>query len=294
VQKRAAPVILGGDDCIIQSETGSGKTLSFLLPLLSWLSYPPDTYPDDLKASRLPDALRHDAVQAPGSNDFHGCRPAGCCFRAQRRSPTPAPPRACLQGPQAVVVVPTRELGVQLVMLVYRLFGGSVNQGVPGQGGNMFDYHGPRGLKASCCNAWGGGGLPAQSQQQVVIFCCAATSGRGGAVHEAGPHEAGPARAEACCSTISGVFLRLRPQVKGLLLGSEVLSAKKEGYLRGAHVLVGERAGQQPAACCLLPGPKDGWQRALAREQTTAWTPCALLLKRAWHAHAALLQARPS
>lgn len=35
----------------------------------------------------------------------------------------------------------------QCVMLVYRLFGGSVNQGVPGQGGNMFDYAGPRGLK---------------------------------------------------------------------------------------------------------------------------------------------------
>jgi hypothetical protein len=39
---------------------------------------------------------------------------------------------------------------VQLVMLVYRLFGGSVNQGLPGLGGNMFDYHGPRGLKVRC------------------------------------------------------------------------------------------------------------------------------------------------
>lgn len=33
------------------------------------------------------------------------------------------------------------------MMLIYRLFGGSINQGVPGQGGNMFDYTGPRGLK---------------------------------------------------------------------------------------------------------------------------------------------------
>jgi hypothetical protein len=101
VQKRAAPVILDEDDCIIQSETGSGKTLSFLLPALSKLSYPPDAYPDDLK------------------------------------------------GPQLLVVVPTRELGVQCVMLIYRLFGGSVNQGVPGQGGNMFEYEGPRGLKVT-------------------------------------------------------------------------------------------------------------------------------------------------
>jgi hypothetical protein len=54
---------------------------------------------------------------------------------------------ACLQGPQLLIVVPTRELGVQLVMLVYRLYGGSVNQGVPGLAGNMFEFHGPRGLK---------------------------------------------------------------------------------------------------------------------------------------------------
>ncbi|KAI3429427.1 hypothetical protein D9Q98_005521 [Chlorella vulgaris] len=126
VQKRAAPVIIDGGDCVINSVTGSGKTLSFLLPLLSRLSYPPATYPDDLK------------------------------------------------GPQALIVVPTRELGVQLVMLVYRLFGGSVNQGLPGLGGNMFDYHGPRGLK-----------------------------------------------------------------VRGLLLASEVASAKQDYYLKGAHVVVG-------------------------------------------------------
>jgi hypothetical protein len=46
-----------------------------------------------------------------------------------------------------VVVVPTRELGVQLVMLIYKLFGGSVNAGIPGAGGNIFNYSGPRGLK---------------------------------------------------------------------------------------------------------------------------------------------------
>ncbi len=52
------------------------------------------------------------------------------------------------QGPQAVVLVPTRELGVQTVMLAYKLWGGSVNPGVPGLAGNMFAYNGPRGLKA--------------------------------------------------------------------------------------------------------------------------------------------------
>lgn len=52
-----------------------------------------------------------------------------------------------LPGPALVVVVPTRELGVQLVMLTYKLFGGSVNFGIPGERANMFRYHGPRGLK---------------------------------------------------------------------------------------------------------------------------------------------------
>lgn len=46
-------------------------------------------------------------------------------------------------------MVPTRELGVQLVMLVFRLFGGNVSTGVPGAPGSIFEYSGPRGLKAS-------------------------------------------------------------------------------------------------------------------------------------------------
>ncbi|CAL8467542.1 g7080 [Coccomyxa elongata] len=51
------------------------------------------------------------------------------------------------QGPQLVIVVPTRELGVQTVMLIYQLFGGSVNAGIPGDPTNMFAYTGPRGVR---------------------------------------------------------------------------------------------------------------------------------------------------
>merc|ERR1712176_1398931 len=47
---------------------------------------------------------------------------------------------------QVVIVVPSRELGVQVVMLAYRLLGGSVNKGTPGNRANMFRYSGPRGL----------------------------------------------------------------------------------------------------------------------------------------------------
>ena len=52
-----------------------------------------------------------------------------------------------LDGPQLLVVVPTRELGVQIAMLIFKLFGGSVNSGIPGQRSNMFRYFGPKGLK---------------------------------------------------------------------------------------------------------------------------------------------------
>ena len=162
VQRRAAPVILAGDDCILQSETGSGKTLAFLLPLLSLLRYPPHTYPDDLKARAVPPAVPC-RVQCMAACLTHqlplnrllldaaavlAAPPPHCAVRAVRRS---AP-----QGPAALVVVPTRELGVQAVMLVYRLFGGSLTLGIPGQGGNMFDYHGPRGLKVRCGAGRGG------------------------------------------------------------------------------------------------------------------------------------------
>ena len=52
-----------------------------------------------------------------------------------------------IQGPQMIVLVPSMELGVQIAMLIYKLFGGSVNPGIPGASANMFAFTGPRGLK---------------------------------------------------------------------------------------------------------------------------------------------------
>ncbi|KAG2497537.1 hypothetical protein HYH03_004284 [Edaphochlamys debaryana] len=99
VQRRSAPVLLAGSDAVVASETGSGKTLSFLLPLLARLSYPPELFMDDMKA------------------------------------------------PQALVVVPTMELGVQVALMAYKLLGGNMSTGRPGDEANMFTYFGPKGIK---------------------------------------------------------------------------------------------------------------------------------------------------
>jgi superfamily II DNA/RNA helicase len=48
---------------------------------------------------------------------------------------------------QALVVVPTMELGVQQALLVFKLFGGNVSQGRPGDAANIFTYTGPRNCK---------------------------------------------------------------------------------------------------------------------------------------------------
>ena len=56
-----------------------------------------------------------------------------------------------LKGPQAVIVVPHRDLGVQITLLVFKLFGGNVSSGTPGDSGNMFSFTGPRGLSVRGC-----------------------------------------------------------------------------------------------------------------------------------------------
>ena len=96
IQRRAVPVLLSGADAVIRSQTGSGKTIAYLAPVLSRLDYPPKLDP------------------------------------------------AMLPGPQVIILAPTAELGVQLALLLYRLYGGSTVTGVPGDRANMYTYTGPR------------------------------------------------------------------------------------------------------------------------------------------------------
>jgi len=145
----------------------AGKTLSFLLPLLSLLTYPPDMYPDDLKARQggqgqwaggrggAGDGSGVGWMRGVGCGELNavwcatgawagsaGSTPhqaAGCwavclafrlCTACSYLMPvaylTASPCRlgclpGCVQGPQALVVVPTRELGVQVSPLLQTL-----------------------------------------------------------------------------------------------------------------------------------------------------------------------------
>ncbi|KXZ43486.1 hypothetical protein GPECTOR_89g506 [Gonium pectorale] len=52
-----------------------------------------------------------------------------------------------LQGPQALILVPSMELGVQAALAAFRLLGGNISAGRPGDEANMFTYFGPKGIK---------------------------------------------------------------------------------------------------------------------------------------------------
>ena len=150
-------MLRAGADAVIQAGTGSGKTLAYLLPLLARLSFSRETSPDDLQARATScardaelliagPASRHawqtpskpahlallSCLQAADRSTSHSWRLALCslhevasqghnhsgmsidrlCKAACAREDCDA------QGPQLLVIVPTRELGVQTAMLV--------------------------------------------------------------------------------------------------------------------------------------------------------------------------------
>lgn len=152
VQTHALRALERGDDAAVCAPTGSGKTLSYLLPLLTQLS-------DDLLSEDLSNYLSSFLDGGRGAIRSKGAmrrRAASNDAVAQDGSvndlavPTPA----------VLVVVPTRELGVQVSMVVYRLLGGgSTNptlqpytdplRYLPGGKANMFSYLGPRHVKVA-------------------------------------------------------------------------------------------------------------------------------------------------
>jgi len=116
-------------DAVIVSPTGSGKTLAYLLPMLRRFSA---------------DLLQEDLTRYLTSS--------GLVDRTSKPEEVPRP--------VLMVVVPSRELGVQVSLLAYRLLGGSPSNPTlqpfahasryePGNAANMFTYTGPRRVKVA-------------------------------------------------------------------------------------------------------------------------------------------------
>jgi len=149
---------------VVSGSTGSGKTLAFLVPLLSTLS-------DSLFARQR---IRVGAEESVGdvsgdlverisvvtspaiqSNARRQLRPGGAiAIGASNPNPSLGKSGASVdvKSPLALIVVPTRELGIQIAMLLYELVGGSVKKDpteIKGKA-NMFKYKGPKGIRVGC------------------------------------------------------------------------------------------------------------------------------------------------
>ena len=150
---------------VVSGSTGSGKTLAFLVPLLSTLS-------DSLFARQR---IRIGAEESVGdfsgdlverisvvtspvvqSNAKRPLRAGTIAIGASNPNPTLGKSGAKavkdVKSPLALVVVPTRELGIQTAMLLYELVGGSIKKD-PNEirnKANMFKYKGPKGIRVGC------------------------------------------------------------------------------------------------------------------------------------------------
>ncbi|KAG8464314.1 hypothetical protein KFE25_003377 [Diacronema lutheri] len=135
VQRRAFRALTEADT-VIRSRTGSGKTLAYLMPILSALSA--ELLEEDMTS--------YLSTYLGGGGAGEQPRPRAELSIGDRDRK--------LAGPLVVIVVATRELGVQVSMLAYQLCGGNRNPIIqpfahprrfePGAMTNMFKYTGPR------------------------------------------------------------------------------------------------------------------------------------------------------
>jgi len=143
---------------IISGSTGSGKTLAYLVPLLSTLS---ESLFERQRIRVKSEADVTDAaddllsrVAVLTSPEVRG-RPGSDAINAEKRlraTMSMGKSGRDVTTPLSLIVVPTRELGVQTAMLLYELVGGSTKRTATEFSGdrNMFKYKGPKGVKIGC------------------------------------------------------------------------------------------------------------------------------------------------
>ncbi|KAK1741319.1 hypothetical protein QTG54_007797 [Skeletonema marinoi] len=96
------------------------------------------------------DLLERVAVQTSPSMKGQGYDQVG--INKQSSSSTLGKSGTGVKSPIALIVVPTRELGVQIALLLFELVGGNRKQSATERSGkrNMFKYKGPKGVKIGC------------------------------------------------------------------------------------------------------------------------------------------------
>ena len=142
---------------VISGSTGSGKTLAYLVPTLSTLSQTLFTRQririkaeediGEIMGDMLERVLKETSpsVRGQGYNQVGG---KGVVSGASSLGKS----GTNVKSPVALIVVPTRELGVQIALLVYELVGGNIKKSATERSGkrNMFRYTGPKGVKIAC------------------------------------------------------------------------------------------------------------------------------------------------
>jgi len=146
---------------VVSGTTGSGKTLSYAVPLLSTLSESlflrqrlrisdeeavGDTAGDLVDRISVVTSPRLQTNSRKEQQRKKGGIATGASIATLGRSGTD------IKSPLALVVVPTRELGVQTAMLLYQLVGGNIKDSPTARSGkaNMFKYKGPKGIRIGC------------------------------------------------------------------------------------------------------------------------------------------------
>mmetsp|Transcript_108 Transcript_108/g.259 ORF Transcript_108/g.259 Transcript_108/m.259 type:complete len:771 (-) Transcript_108:192-2504(-) len=143
---------------VISGSTGSGKTLAYLVPTLSTLSQTLFTRQRiRIKAEEDVGDIMDDlldrvmvqtspAMRGQGYEQVGGKVGKGAAMSSLGKSGTD------VKSPVALIVVPTRELGVQIALLLFELVGGNKKDKATERSGkkNMFRYTGPKGVKIGC------------------------------------------------------------------------------------------------------------------------------------------------
>ena len=146
---------------LISGSTGSGKTLAYLVPTLSTLSQTLFTRQrirvkaEEDVGDLMGDLLERVAVQTSPSMKGQGYDQVGIDKQnssSSSSSSTLGKSGTNVKSPIALIVVPTRELGVQIALLLFELVGGNKKQSATERSGkrNMFKYKGPKGVKIGC------------------------------------------------------------------------------------------------------------------------------------------------